>query len=86
MMVSSHMPQCSPNKTPSGGFRLNFIGIYNICKLSFIFCNKLNGNLKIRGKSKSVVPVTQEEIYKRVRERNSRDPFKEIILTESWRD
>ena len=25
-------------------------------KLSLIFCNKLNGNLKFRGKSTSVVP------------------------------
>jgi len=89
MMVSTYMPQCSPNKTLSRGFKLNFI--YNICKISLIFCNKLNGNLNFkgkstfRGKSTSVVSVTKEEIYKRVRERNSRNLFKEIILTESWR-
>jgi hypothetical protein len=86
MMVSLHMRECSPNKTLSRGFRLNFIGIYNICKLGLIFCNELNGNLKFRVKSTSVMPVTQEEIYSRIRERNSRDPFKEIILTKSWKD
>lgn len=32
------------------------------------------------------MPVTQGEIYKGVRERKNRDPFKEIILRESWRD
>jgi hypothetical protein len=33
--VPSHMCQCSPNKTLSRGYRLNFMGIYNILHAEF---------------------------------------------------